>query len=149
MKKLIMVLVIIIMTGITLYGMYSLFLKRTPEKLLKQEFNISLTGFDYTIESFEEQWYPNGDGYALIVYKFNSLTQGNIDYFNSFNNVQSLPILEAYRQQMPPNSIPKQYLNANAGCYIYKVESVTDYRDFKIFIVDTEKRIAVLYYQYM
>jgi hypothetical protein len=75
MKKLIIIASIIILTGIIIYGVYSIFFKRTPEKILKTVFNISLDGFDYTIVSFEEQWCPNGDGHALVIYKFNSLVE--------------------------------------------------------------------------
>ena len=61
--------------------LYSACAKRTPEGILKQQFNISLKGFDYQVETFEEQWNPNGDGYAYIVFRFEALTGNNINYF--------------------------------------------------------------------
>lgn len=135
------------LTSIVLYEVYSTFLKRTPEKLLKQQFNISLAGFDYAIETFEEQWHPNGNGEVLVIYKFNKLTQENVDYLKTFNP-QTLPIPETYRLQMPPNKIPKNFSHAETGYYIYESESTADYRDFKVFILDIERKIAVLYYQF-
>ena len=87
MKKIIVIVLVIVLSGIAVYEVYNLFLKRTPEKLLKQQFNISLKDFDYSIETFEEQWCPNGDGELLIVIKFNELTQKNIEYFKSLDNI--------------------------------------------------------------
>lgn len=148
MKKLKIILSVLVVTGIVLYGVYGLFFKRTPERLLKLTFDISLTDFDYTVESFEEQWYPNGDGHALIIINFNKLTKENIDYLKKFNP-QPLPISEMYRLQMIPNAIPNQYWNADVGYYMYKPEPTIEDGNFNIFIVDTDKKVAVLYYQYM
>ena len=83
MKKIIVIVLVIVLSGIAVYEVYNLFLKRTPEKLLKQQFNISLKDFDYSIETFEEEWCLNGDGELLIVIKFNELTQKNIEYFKT------------------------------------------------------------------
>ena len=52
MKKIIVIVLVIVLSGIAVYEVYNLFLKRTPEKLLKQQFNISLKDFDYSIETF-------------------------------------------------------------------------------------------------
>ena len=150
MKKLIIVASAIILTSIILYGAYSLFLKQTPEKILKTVFDISLKNFDYTIESFEEQWCPpHGDGQVLIVIKFNKLTQENIDYFKNLNNIQSLPISEIEYQQMIPNEIPNQFFKLDAGYYIYEPSSLRDLQDYKLFVIDTDKKMAFLYYQCM
>lgn len=145
MKKIIITTLVIVFI---LYGIYSLFLKRTPERLLKQQFDISLTNFDYTIESFDEQWNPNGDGYVLIIINFNQLSIENIDYLKEFE-LQPLPISENDRLQMIPNDIPNQYFDTDTGYYLYKLKSTTDIRDFKTFIIDTNKKRAILYYQLM
>jgi hypothetical protein len=148
MKKLLLILSVTLLAGIVLYGIYDLFFKRTPEKLLKLQFNICLKDFDYTIETFEERWYPNGDGHLLIIFKFNKLTQNNIDYLKGLNP-ELLPIPETDSWQKHPSKIPKQYLNASAGYYVYESLNTHDPRNYKVFVIDTEKRIAVLYYQIM
>lgn len=154
MKKLTVIVSIIILVCIITYGIYEIFLKRTPEKLLKQQFNISLKGFDYTIDSFEEQWLPNGDGYTLVIIKFNMLTQADIDYFKQFD-LQSLPVSKADYSQIGPNEIPKQFFKSENGYYIYQAERMANVGalvvalDFKIFIVDIDKKVAVLYYSFI
>ena len=113
---------------------------RTPEKILEQQFNITLKDFDYQVETFEEQWNPNGDGYAYIVFKFNGLTEKNINYFQSLG-LRELPILDN-------KEIPDRFLLDN-GYYLLEKEDINDERDFKLLIVDTENNKAILYYQYM
>ena len=113
---------------------------RTPERILKQQFNISLKGFDYQVVTIEEQWNPNGDGYAYIVFKFNSLTEDNIKYFK-LSGLKELPILEN-------NEIPDRFLYEK-GYYLFEKEDTNDVRDFKLFVVDIENNKAILYFQYM
>ena len=147
MKKLIVIASSLLATGIVLYGVYNLSLKRTPESVLKAAFSISLKGFDYSVGTFEEQWHPNGDGHTLVIYKFNKLTQENIDYLKGFG-LKSLPVSEEDCELMIFNKIPKKFFKSDQGYYIYKPESAQD-TDYKVFIVNIEKKIAVLYYQYM
>lgn len=159
MKKLIIIVSAIILMCVIAYGVYSLFLKQTPEKILDQWFNITLKGFDYNVNTFEEHWVANGDGYMLIVIKFNELTSENINYFENLP-MKSLPISKKEYRQMIPNNMPQKYLKADIGYYIYQLGEVQDMEkiigikdtfalDFKIFIIDTEKKMAVLYYQSM
>ena len=148
MKKLIIIVSIILLLVVIVQGIQCFFFRHTPERLLKWQFNISLKGFDYTIETFEEQWCPNGDGQALVIYKFNKLTPENIDYLKSFA-LKPLPISEKDSKLMTFNEIPKEYFNVDTGYYIYEPLSTHDPRDYKVFVVDTEKKMAVLYYQYM
>ena len=158
MKKIIVIALVMALSGITFYWVYDLFIKQTPEKLLKQQFNISLKDFDYSIETFEEEWGLNGDGHTLVIIKFNELTPKNIDYFKSLDNIQPLPVSEMEYHQMGVNKIPKQLLKADTGYYIYQVGRIANWEevkgvkmalDFRIFIVDTEKKVAVLYYSSM
>ena len=122
-----------------IFLMHSACSKRTPEKILKQQFNITLKEFNYEIETFEEEWCPNGDGYVLIVFRFNELTQKRLNYFQSLG-FKKLPISEK-------NIIPDRFLFDN-GYYLFEKE-MSDERDFKLLVVDTEYNKAILYYQYM
>lgn len=114
--------------------------RRTPESILMQQFSITLKGFNYNVETFEEEWCPNGDGYVLIVFKFKELTQENISYFQS-KRLKKLPMLSN-------EIIPTRFLY-NKGYYIFENYNKDDERDFKLFVVDTENNKAILYYQFM
>lgn len=139
---------LIILFSLVLMGLaVSPFLKRTPEKLVKLHFDINLKEFDYTIDFFEDEWCPNGDGHTLIIIKFNSLRPDNIDCFKNMG-MKSLPVSEEDLSQM---LAPKHYLKADKGYYLFCPESngIKTATDFKIFTVDTENEIAVLYYSVM
>ena len=124
--------------------------KLTPESVLKTTFNISLKNFDYSVETFEYQWYnnPSGDGHTFVIYRFNKLTQDNIDYLKEFG-LKSLPISEEDSNLMDFNKVPKEYFIVNTGYYIYEPLNKHDVRDYQVFVVDTVKKVAILYYQYM
>jgi hypothetical protein len=152
MKKNIVVIIavsIIVLVLIVLLMLNRTVLKRTPESILEATFGISLKNFDCSVEIFEEQWYPNGDGHVFIVYKLNKLTQENMDCLKSFS-LNPLPILE---EGCNFNEILEKYINLNTGYYTYQSTSADgepqNCWSYNIFVVDTEKKIAVLYCQYM
>jgi hypothetical protein len=155
-KRLMFVVFIILATillfFIVLFVLDRTLLKPTPESVLKNTFKISLKNFDYVVETFEKQWCPNGDGHALVIYKFNKLTQENIDYLKGFG-LKRLPIAEEDHMRMNFNEIPKEYFKTDVGYYIYSPSNANNDPlnswDYKVFVVDTVKNVAVLYYQYM
>jgi hypothetical protein len=85
MKKNKKIILLIILGLLISVGIYFEFFYRTPEKLLKEAFNVDLSDFDYEIEIFEDEWFFNGNGHTKIVIKFNELTQENIKYFKNFD----------------------------------------------------------------
>ena len=145
-KGLTIAVLIIVLVFVVLLILDNTVFKRTPESVLKVTFSISLKGFDYRVETFEEQWCPNGDVISHTVFNFNELTKENIDYLKSFG-LKPLPISEKERKII--GEVPKEFLEADTGYYIYEPLSEYDTRDYKVFIVDTERKIAVLYYQIM
>jgi hypothetical protein len=146
MKKSIFIVLAIVLIRSVIYGAYCVFFKRTPENLIKWAFNISLKDFDYRIDTFDEQWCPNGDGKTLIIVKFNKLTQLNIDYLNRLN-LKSLPVTEEDRNLM--DFAPKKCFESNRGFYIYKALSDSDKYDYQVFFIDTINKIAIYYTQIM
>lgn len=83
----------------------------------------------------EEEWAPNGDGEKIII-----LTYDQLD--SSFTKLNKLPI----KEDLPPNGIPKQFLNITNGYYKYVVDENDD-RNFDILIVDTTRKEICIYYQ--
>jgi hypothetical protein len=114
--------------------------RRTPEAILKQQFQIHLNEFNYSVESFNEQWDVNGDGYCQIIFNVD-FTPANFDYLKKLKP-SALPV----SKNLSTNSIPKQFIEAHKGYYFYE-SSDDDARSFKIFILDTIANKAVLYYQ--
>ena len=149
MKGLMITVLIIVSTFVILLILDKTVFKRTPESVLKATFSINLKNFDYNVEIFDDQMHPLGEGSTLVIYKFYKLTQENIDYLKSFG-LKPLPISEEERNVMHFNKIPKEYFEVDTGYYIYEPLHPVDFRrNYKVFVIDTENKIAVLYYQYM
>ena len=148
MKKAIIIVSAIILAAVIVLMIQHITFKHTPESVLKVHFKMSLKGFDYTVDTFQEQWCPNGDGEAFVIYKFNELTQDNIDYLKGFG-LKPLPISGEGVEQRVSNKIHKEYYSIDTGYYFYGPLSSHDPGDYKILILDIEKKIMIFYYQYI
>jgi len=137
MKKNIIIASVILLIS----SLFSTCTRRTPEKAVEELFNISLIGFDYTIESYEEQCYPNGDGSLDLVIKFNHLTPQNIAYLKKQCHNQSLPIPEKLR-----NRIPTLFLEIENGYYLYDYDR-KEPDNFKFFVFDRKNNKIIVYVQ--
>jgi len=133
--------------------LYCTYVNSSPERVLKKQFSISLDNFDYTIIHNTTPEVPIPFNYKCIYFRFRYITQENIEY------LQSLPM-----QQLPLQNREKMLQMIFKGAHSQKIEefypSDDDYYMFdnhssccglynKIFIVDTEKKVAILYYQIM
>ena len=147
MKKAIIIPSVIIIVSVAALIVQDLTFKHTPESILKAHFKINLKGFDYTVETFREQWCQNGDGEAFAIYKFNELTQDNIDYLKGFG-LKPLPIPEEEIDIMLPTGMPKEHFRIDTGYYIY-VPLSSNLRDYRVLILDIEKNILIFYCQYI
>ena len=83
----------------------------------------------------EEEWAPNGDGEKTII-----LTYDQLD--SSFTKLNKLPI----KEDLPPNGIPKQFLNNTNGYYKYIGDENDDW-NFGMLIVDTTRKEICIYNQ--
>ena len=83
----------------------------------------------------KEEWALNGDGEKTII-----LTYDQLD--SSFTKLNKLPI----KEDLPPNGIPKQFLNTTNGYYKYVVDENDDW-NFGILIVDTTQKEICIYNQ--
>ncbi len=117
---------------------------RTPEKILKTQFNIDINIFDYAVDTFDESWNKNGDGSCFIKFKINQIHQEGIDYLI---NMKAKPLPVSDSMALVIHKIQKVYSTGNhAGYYLYDQE-ISDPRNFKLFVFDVENKEAILYYQ--
>ncbi len=106
---------------------------KTPTRILKSMFDISLKDFDYTVKSFEENWLPNGDGECEIIFEFKGLSPENIRYLET-KNVKRLPM---------PVAIRKHFSVPNNGYFIYDTLP-GGLPNYAVFIIDTDNNTALL-----
>ena len=102
---------------------------------IEGEFGVNMSNMNIDEKYRKEEWALNGDGEKVIV-----LTYDQLD--NSFTKLNKLPIKEG----LPPNGIPKQFLNTTNGYYKYVVDENDD-RNFDILIVDTTRKEICIYNQ--
>lgn len=142
-KKKLWTIFILISLAIVLGCFYLVFLKRTPERILQNQFGISLKKYNYSTVSMKEQWDYNGDGYCLIIFDFTKLGAKELNSIIK-DKFKKMPINE----ELEVNEIPESYLKSRDGYYILQAEK-EDSRNFKIFIINMNAKEGILYYQIM
>ena len=120
----------VIILGIVVYAGHKI-----EKSWIEGEFGVNMSNMNIDEKYREEEWAPNGDGERVII-----LTYDQLD--SSFTKLNKLPI----KEDLPPNGIPKQFLNNTNGYYKYVVDENDD-RNFDILIVDTARKEICIYYQ--
>lgn len=132
MKKLVIVFCLIILSSCV---------RRTPEDLLMNQFQIDLSEFDYSVKSFDENW-ELADGQCRIVFSFDSITSNNIYYLIEKG---AIPLSE--ESVNPSHRIPNKYIiGGKNGYFIYKEEE-NHPENYGYFIIDLVNKEGVFYYQ--
>ena len=116
--------------GIVVYANHKI-----EKSWIEGEFGVNMSNMNIDEKYRKEEWAPNGDGEKTIILIYDQLD-------NSFTKLNKLPIKEG----LPPNGIPKQFLNTTNGYYKYVVDENDD-RNFDILIVDTTQKEICIYYQ--
>jgi len=120
----------VIILGIVVYANHKI-----ERSWIEGEFGVNMSNMNIDEKYREEEWAPNGDGEKTII-----LTYDQLD--SSFTKLNKLPI----KEDLPPNGIPKQFLNNTNGYYKY-IGDENDDRSFDILIVDTTRKEICIYYQ--
>ena len=120
----------VIILGIVVYANHKI-----ERSWIEGELGVNMSNMNIDEKYREEEWAPNGDGEKTII-----LTYDQLD--SSFTKLNKLPI----KEDLPPNGIPKQFLNNTNGYYKY-IGDENDDRSFDILIVDTTRKEICIYYQ--
>lgn len=142
-RKILWITIILAILVVGISYVYVNFFKRSPEKILLNQFEINLKEYKYSVVYMDEQWDYNGDGHCLILFDFGQLKKEELNSL-IIRNFKRLPIVD----KIEVNEIPELYLNSENGYYMLQVEK-EDPRDFKIFIIDNITKKAIMYYQIM
>ena len=126
---------IIFIFGVIILGIAVYTNHKIERSAIEREFGVNMSNMNIDEKYRKEEWAPNGDGEKTII-----LTYDQLD--SSFTKLNKLPI----KEDLPPNGIPKQFLNIANGYYKYVVDENDD-RSFDILIVDTTRKEICIYYQ--
>lgn len=103
---------------------------------IEEDFKFKFSSLKLEKKFVKEEWSPNGDGVKILIFKYEDQNK-NI-------TLNQLPI----KEDLPPNEIPKEFLEITDGYYKYIVDK-NDSRNFKILIIDTLRKEICVYYQIM
>ena len=120
----------VIILGIVMYADHKI-----ERSWIEGEFGVNMSNMNIDEKYREEEWVQNGDGEKTII-----LTYDQLD--SSFTKSNKLPI----KEDLPPNGIPKQFLNNTNGYYKYIGDENDDW-NFGILIVDTTRKEICIYNQ--
>ena len=120
----------VIILGIVVYAGHKI-----EKSWIEGEFGVNMSNMNIDEKYRKEEWAPNGDGEKTIILIYDQLD-------SSFTKLNKLPV----KEDLPPNGIPKQFLNITNGYYKYVVDENDD-RSFDILIVDTTRKEICIYYQ--
>ena len=137
MKK-VFFLIYILLFILLVVVLYHYFFERTPNRIIKQVFDINLKEDNYKTKLFREQWDLNGDGYCLIV-----LSNIELEDIHISGEIKELPL---DLEQLPPSEISNGQMIPKTGVYQIKFQP-SDGRSFDLFIYDSKKKEALFYYQ--
>lgn len=115
-------------------------MNRSPRTLFRTHYGIDLSKFDYTVETFEDQW-MGPDGHTFILLRFADFTCENKEYLMS----KGLKSIESNRAII--DKIPRHDKEKYKDCfYIFQSEGIDSEHSYKLLVVDFESKEMLLYY---
>lgn len=126
-------LIIVLIIGSVIFFVQKISYKNRIE----EDFVFKVSNLKLEKKSEKEEWSPNGDGIKILILKYENLDE-KIDDLDKF------PI----KEELPPNEIPKEFLSLKNGYYKCIIDK-DDNRNFKILIIDPQKKEICVYYQIM
>lgn len=135
-KKIIIILSLIGIIGITIFIVYSNFFN--DKSVIRRNFNVDFYNLKLQKLQEKEEWCSNGDGVKIQVFRFDNWNKENI------NGLNKLPVT----YDLPPNEIPKEFMK-NAKGYYKCIIDKEDNRNFDILIIDILRKKICVYYQIM
>ena len=136
-NKTIIIVLFLILSVLLSLVLYNTYIKRKPEKIVKEVLGFEIINSNYKIKVFEEQWYENGDGYCLII--FDNIC---IEDIITRNELNKLPL----SIKLPPTEITSKLKDFTKGLYWVKINT-SDSRNVYLFLYDEIKKRAIFYYQ--
>lgn len=139
MKKIIIITLILIILGTTVYY---LFLKRTPYTIAS-----NIAGFKVSksliVEQFQDDWAnnPGGDGGSFILFSFQESEKKKLEDACKVNNYKLLPIKDTL-----PNDVIYKYIKKENQSGFYKLEKdKNDERNYQIIVLNLLENELIVY----
>ena len=135
-KKLSIIIILLLTLSIITFLLYeNLF---SYKSAIRKSFGIDLSNIKLEKIREDENWAPNGDGVKIQIFKYDNFNE-------SYEYLDKLPLDSI---DLPPNEIPKEFINLSNGYYRY-VPDKKNNMNFDLLIIDTLNKSICVYYQIM
>lgn len=111
--------------------------KSNYKNRIEKDFGIETNNMKLNKKSEKEEWSPNGDGVKILILEYENLNGREVE-------LNKLPV----KEELPPNEIPEGFLSISNGYYKCIIDKDDD-RNFKILIINPNKKEICVYYQIM
>lgn len=132
---------------ITLFGFFILGNQESnndPIKIIENKYDIDLKRFNCSVELFDQQISPDGDGYCKITLNIHNIPD-NIDAYLKSKKMKLMPVIIEPFVMLPLAFTLSRYEDSKGGYYLYNVKgSFLDNFDFLMFDLEN-KKIIYLY----
>jgi hypothetical protein len=140
MKKKYMILFFIALFILLLFSIYWLKIRRTAYSVAHVLTNINISK-DYKLDTYKDEWAPNGDGESLIIFSIPKQQEPNLIQSCIGHGFRKLPI----KEELPDNTI-YNYLDKSdsLGYYFLNIDK-SDNRNYKLFVVNQKNKKLIIY----
>lgn len=123
-----------------LFSLYWINIRRTAYSVTNDLTNLNINK-EYKIDTFKDEWLPNGDGESLIIFSIPDQQESILIQSCIEQGFKPLPI----KEELPDNLI-NSYLNKTDSLGYYSLYiNKSDYRNYKITIINQKKKKLIIY----
>ena len=140
MKKKHMILFFIALFILLLFSIYWFKVRRTAYSVAHVLTNLSISK-EYKVDTFKDEWGPNGDGESLIIFSIPQQQESNLIQSCIGQDFKHLPIKEELPDNMIYNYLDK---SDSLGYYFLNIDK-SDNRNYKLFVVNQKNKKLIIY----
>jgi len=140
MKRKYMILLVIIIFLLIVFGFYWFKLRRTAYSVAHVLTSLSISK-EYKVETFKDEWAPNGDGESLIIFSIPQEQQSLLVQSCNEKEFKKLPIKEELPDNMIYNYLDK---SDSLGYYFFNVDQNDD-RNYTLCVISQKNKKLIIY----
>lgn len=140
MKRKYIILLVIIIFLLIVIGFYWFNLRRTAYSVAHVLTSLSISK-EYKVETFKDEWAPNGDGESLIIFSIPKEQQSLLVQSSIKKEFKKLPIKEELPDRMIYNYLDKF---DSLGYYFLNIDE-NDNRNYTLCVISQKNNKIIIY----
>ena len=140
MKRIYVILLMVLVILLLLFGLYWFKIRRTAYSVAQILTKIEISK-EYKVETFKDEWAPNGDGESLIIFSVPKQQELKLVQSCIRQGFKQLPV----KEELPDNMI-YNYLDKSDTLGYYSLDiDKTDNRNYTLFVVTRKSKKLIIY----